>query len=47
MMLVRQVERLTKARSLFRDRKRFGYLTFFNAAISFGKRRGCSRASAR
>ena len=46
-MSVRQVERLTKARSLFRNRKRFGCLTFFNAAISFGKRRGYSKTSAR
>ena len=36
MILVRYVKKLTKAISLFRDKKRFGCLTFFNAAISFG-----------
>ena len=46
MMLVMHIEKLTKARSLFRDRKRSGYLTFLNAAISFDNKRGYSRALA-
>ena len=45
MMLVRHIEKLTKARSLFRDRKRSGYLTFLNAAISFDNKRGYSPLS--
>lgn len=47
MMSVRHTEELTRARSLFKDRKRSDYLIFFNAAMSLGKRRGCFRASAR
>ena len=47
MMSVRQVDGLTKARSLFGDKNRLSYLTFFNATISFGRRKGYSRASAR
>lgn len=47
MMLVRHVEKLTKTKSLFRDRKGSDYLIFLNVAISFGNRKGCSRASAR
>ena len=47
MMLVGCVEKLTKARSLFRDRKRSGCLTVFKAAMSFGNNKGCSRASVR
>ena len=39
MMLVRNVEKLTKARSLFRDRKRSGCFTFLNAAIFIGNKR--------
>ena len=46
MMLIRHAEELTRARSLFRDRKRSGCLMFFKAAISFSKRKGCSKASA-
>ena len=46
MMSVRHAEKLTKARSLFRDKKRYNCLTFLNATISFDNRRGCSRASA-
>ena len=34
--------KLTKARSLFRDKKRSDYLTFLKAAICLGSRRGCS-----
>ena len=47
MMLIRHAEELTRARSLFRDRKRSGYLMFFKATISFSKQKGCSRASTR
>ena len=47
MMLATRVEKLTKAKSLFRDRKRFGYLIVFNAAMSLGNSRGYFRASAR
>ena len=47
MTSVRHAVELTRARSLFRDKKRFGYLMFFNTAISFNKRRGCSKALAR
>ena len=46
-MSVKHVEKLTKARSLFRDRKRSGYFTFLNATISFGNTRGCTSASVR
>ena len=38
---------LTRARSLFKDIKRSGYLMFFKVAISFGKMRVCSKALAR
>ena len=38
---------LIRARSLFKDIKRSGYLMFFKVAISFGKRRVCSKALAR
>ena len=37
---------LTRARSLLRDMKRSYYLIFLRASISFGKRNGCSKASA-
>ena len=47
MKLVRCVGKLTKAKSLFRGRKRSYYLTFFKAAMSFGSKRGYSRALAR
>lgn len=47
MMPIRHAEKLTKARSLFRDRNKFGYLTFFTTDISLGNRRGYSRASVR
>ena len=47
MISVRHAEELTKARSLFRDRKRTDCHIFFNAAISFRKGKGYSRASAR
>ena len=43
MILVRHAEELTKVRSLFRDRKRTDCHIFFNATISFSKRKGCSR----
>ena len=46
-MSVRQVDGLTKARSLFGDKNRLSYLTFFNATISFGRRKGYSRALVR
>ena len=46
MKLVRHVKKLTKEKSLFRDRKRSCYLTFFKAAMSIGNRRGYSRALA-
>ena len=47
MISEKHVEKLTKARSLFWDKKRSGCLIFFNAAISFGRRRGYSKASAK
>ena len=47
MMIVRHVEKLTKGRSLFKDKKRSGYLTFLNTAIYLGNRKGSSKASAR
>ena len=47
MGLLRHIEKLTKAKSLFRDKKRSRCLTFFKAAVSFGNKRGCSRALAR
>ena len=47
MKLVRCVERLANAKSLFRDRKRFCCFKFFKVAISFDNRRGCSKAFAR
>ena len=42
----RHDQKLTRAKSLFRDRKRSCYLTFFKVAMSFDNRRGCSKASA-
>ena len=47
MISEKHVEELTKARSLFRDKKRSGWLIFFYAAMSFGRRRGCFKASAK
>ena len=47
MKSLRCVEKLTKAKFIFRDRKRSCYLTFFKAAMSFSNRRGCSKALAR
>ena len=47
MILVRHAEELTKARSLFMDRKRTDFHIFFNAAISFSKGKGCSKALTR
>ena len=47
MISEKHVEELTKARSLLTDRKRSGWLIFFNAAMSFGRRRGCFRALAK
>ena len=47
MMLVRRVEKLTRAKSLFKDKKRFGCLIVFNAAMSLGNNRGFFRALAR
>ena len=38
--------KLTMARSIFKDKKRFGYLMCLKAFMSLGKRRGCSKASA-
>lgn len=46
-MSARHAKELSKARSLFNDKKRSGCLIFFNAAISLGKRRDCSRVSTR
>ena len=46
MKLVRHVKKLTKEKSLFRDRKRSYCLMFFKAAMSFGSRRGYSKVSA-
>lgn len=40
----RSAKRLTKARFHFKDRKRSGCLIFFRAAMSFGSRRGYSKA---
>ena len=45
--LVRHAKELTRARSLYGDRKRSGCLMCFKAAISFSKRRGYSTALAR
>lgn len=47
MVKERSAKRLTKARSLFKDRKRSGCLIFFSMAISFGNRKVCFRASER
>jgi len=47
MTSVRHVGKLTKARSLFKDRKRSDYLTFLNATIFFGNKRGGSKALVR
>ena len=47
MKLVRHVEKLTRAKSLFRDRKRSYYFTFFKAAVSFNNKRGYFRTLAR
>ena len=47
MGLLRRVEKLTKAKSLFRDRKRSYCLTFFRATISFGNRMGCFKVLGR
>ena len=46
MVSVRHVEKLTKAKSLFRDRKRSCCLTFFKAVMSFNNRKGYSRVLA-
>ena len=43
MKSVGHVEKLTKAKSFFRDMKRSCCLTFFKASISLGSRRGRSR----
>ena len=42
----RCAEKLTKAKSLFRDRKRSCCLTFFKAVMSFDNRKGYSRVLA-
>ena len=42
---MRHAKKLTRARSLFRDMKRSCYLMCLKAAMSFGRRRGYSRAS--
>lgn len=47
MMKERSAKKLTKAKSLFRDRKRFSCLIFLSAVISLDSRRGYSKASAR
>ena len=47
MKLVSHVKKLTKAKSLFKDRKISYCFTFFKATMSFGNRRGYSRALAR
>ena len=47
MKLVRHVKKLTKAKSLFKDRNKFCYFTFFRVAISFSNKRGCFRTLAR
>ena len=47
MMSATRVEKLTKAKSLFRDRKRSGYLIVFNATMSLSNSRGYFKASAR
>ena len=47
MMSVRHVKKLTKAKSLFKDRNKFCYFTFFRVAISFSNKRGCFRTLAR
>ena len=46
-MSAMRVEKLTKAKSLFRDRKRSGYLIVFNVAMLLGNSRGYFRVSAR
>lgn len=45
MKLARRTDKLTRARFLFRDRKRSCCFRFFRATMSFGNRRGCSRVS--
>ena len=45
-LLVKYAKELTKARSLFRDKKRSGCLMCFKASMSLGSKRGRSRASA-
>ena len=47
MMLVGCVEKLTKARSLTRDRMRSECHIVFKVAMSLGNNRGCSRALVR
>ena len=47
MKLVRHVKKLTKAKSLFKDRNKFCNFTFFRVAISFSNKRGCFRTLAR
>ena len=47
MKLVKRVKKLTKAKSLFKDRNKFCYFTFFRAAISFNNKKGCFRTLAR
>ena len=39
-------DELTMARSLFKNMKRFGCLTRLRASMSFGRRRGCTKAIA-
>ena len=45
MKSVRYVKKLTKAKSLFRDRKRSCCLTFFKVAMSFDSKSGCFKVS--
>ena len=42
---MRYAKKFTRARSLFKAMKRFGYLTCLKVAMSFSRRRGYSRAT--
>jgi len=45
-LLIKSVEELTVAKSLFRDKKSSGCLMRFRASMSLGRRRGHSKTSA-
>ena len=45
-LVKRYDDELTMARSLFRNMKRSGYLMRLRASMSFGRRRGCTKAIA-